>query len=531
MPVVPFHFAGQTGIVKDLPAHELPPHAWSDGQNMRFRNGRASKVLGVEQIFGTPSVDPYWLMFGFSSTSAFWMYSDLSKMYATDGVTHTEITRSTGGDYTTQIDKLWVGGILSGIPVITNTIDVPQAWPQVGLANNLEDLDNWPSTDRCDVIKPFKNFLVAGAITRSGTYYPHMVKWSHPADPGAVPSSWDAADPAFLAGERDLVDAFPGAILDMLQLRDMLVIYKDNTVWGMQFIGGQEVMRTYLILAHSGIISRRCCKEVHEGRAHVLGMQDDFMMFDGQTVNSVVDKRLKSFITNTLVDNQASAFRSYVVVQELTTEAWFCIPEVGNEWPNLAIVWNWRDNTIAIRELISGTTAMEAGTVTDTTSVWNTDSEVWDDDDSIWDVINLRPSFFSLTGAIPDQTKIVNYDIGTQNLGANFTGFVERTDIALVGRDRLTGDYKADLENRKLCKRIWPKMKPGSNPIQVKIGSQEFIGGPVTYQAAQAFDPATQRYLDFSVSGLLIAVWMGSEDAGEFDIEGFDLEIEIVGRM
>lgn len=531
MAVIPFHMTGQSGINKDIPAQELPPPDWSDGRNIRFVNGKAVRVDGSQQVFGTPTVVPYWLMFAYGASNAFWMYSNLVKVYATDGATHTDITRASGGDYAATEERLWNGGILSGIPVITNGVDKPQFWSPVGLGTDLADLSNWPTNDRAQVIKPFKNFLVAGNIIRSSVQFPHMVMWSHPAAPGALPSSWDVADPTMLAGERDLGDAFPGGIIDMLQLRDILVIYKDNTTWGMQFIGGQEVMRTYMILSHSGILGPHCVKEVHEGRAHILGLPDDMIVFDGQTTTSVVDKRMKRFITKTLEDNQSSARKSFMFVHDNQNEAWFCIPEAGHDWPNLAIVWNFRENTLGIRELVTGTSLIQSGVVSDTSAVWNSDSQFWDLDASVWDEVTFRAAFFTPVGSVPTATKIIEYDVSQQHDGVDYTSYIERTDIALVGKDRLTGMFKADLEARKLCKRVWPKMKFDSAPIDIKIGTQDKIGGPVTWSASQSFNPATQSYLDFSQAGLLIAIWMGSTVQGVFEAEGFDMEIEIIGRM
>ena len=41
---------------------------------------------------------------------------------------------------------------------------------------------------------PVQNYLIALDLTKSGTRYPHMVKWSAAADPGTVPASWDETD-------------------------------------------------------------------------------------------------------------------------------------------------------------------------------------------------------------------------------------------------------------------------------------------------------------------------------------------------
>jgi len=86
-----------TGINKDISAYELPLEQWSDGNNIQFDNNKTAKVKGHLEVFGTPSVAPYWLMpFDTISTNS-WIYPGLANVYRvhTTGVTttHTDLTR------------------------------------------------------------------------------------------------------------------------------------------------------------------------------------------------------------------------------------------------------------------------------------------------------------------------------------------------------------------------------------------------------------------------------------------------------
>lgn len=211
MPSIPFYMAGEIGIVRDIEPHELPPQAWSAGRNIKFRDGKAIRRDGqLVQYIGLLGI-PYWLMLTYTPANVYWVYADTTKLYAADGTAHADVSRV--GDYTTITPNvLWNGGMFSGIPVITNGLDIPQAWLAPGMSTDFADLPNWPSNERAKIIRPFKNFLVAMNISRSGISFENMIHWSHPADPGSVPSSWDSANPATLAGERDLPDEFPGGI-------------------------------------------------------------------------------------------------------------------------------------------------------------------------------------------------------------------------------------------------------------------------------------------------------------------------------
>ena len=49
--LIPITGVDQTGIIRDTPAHALPPNAWSDGRNIRFKDGSVHKRKGSISAF------------------------------------------------------------------------------------------------------------------------------------------------------------------------------------------------------------------------------------------------------------------------------------------------------------------------------------------------------------------------------------------------------------------------------------------------------------------------------------------------
>ena len=158
---------GKYGIIRDVPSHLLPAGAWSDGENVRFRNGRVFRTAGSARIHGAPPTNilPIWGINALDETNSYWLYSTTTKLYSVLGTTHTNVTRQSGDpladeNYTVSLDDLWNGGNFSGTIVITNGSDVPQSWvPSSTL--KAEDLSDWPSGVTCKIIRPFGYFLVA----------------------------------------------------------------------------------------------------------------------------------------------------------------------------------------------------------------------------------------------------------------------------------------------------------------------------------------------------------------------------------
>ena len=61
MPLVPIENLGQIGIIKDTPPYNLPPNAWSDGNNVRLLDNGVKKVAGYQEVMATCPFPPYYI--------------------------------------------------------------------------------------------------------------------------------------------------------------------------------------------------------------------------------------------------------------------------------------------------------------------------------------------------------------------------------------------------------------------------------------------------------------------------------------
>jgi hypothetical protein len=184
MPQVQIAELGSIGLAPDAIPQDLPPNAWTGGRNVVFRDGTVQRVRGHVQFSNTPAVTPYYVTPYQTATARFWVHAGIAAVYADDGATLTDITGTapTG----TAADR-WSGGTLNGVLVMNNGVDVPTFWGgDTGV--NLATLTGWDANWRAACIRPWRNQLVALDVTKSGTRYPHMVKLSASAVPGAIPT-------------------------------------------------------------------------------------------------------------------------------------------------------------------------------------------------------------------------------------------------------------------------------------------------------------------------------------------------------
>lgn len=383
MPIITLRDVGKYGVGKDTRPHTLPPGAWSRSQNIRFRDRLAGNIGGHERIFSVPRITPLWLLYAKTPASSHFIYPGLTKIYQWDGLSHKNITRQTAGvdvDYAASEVIGWNGGMLNGIAILNNGVDLPQSWNPYTPAARAVNLANWPTTDRARVIRPHKAFLIALNLTKSGTEFPYLVKWSDAADPGFVPGSWDETDPTTLAGENPLAEG-GDFIVDGLDLRDTFIIYKESSVWLMQFVGGQFVFRFQKLFDDFGLLSQECVREFKS--RHFVVSNDDIIIHDGNQWESIGKEKVRRNLFNNINPEQIS--KVFVQADYKNTEMWICYPESGVTYCNRALIWNWEEGTFTERD-IPGLVHMAYGQVSlEESETWDSFSGEWDAASTIWD--------------------------------------------------------------------------------------------------------------------------------------------------
>lgn len=512
------------GVIKDEEGYQLPPEAFTYGNDIRFFANGVEKLLGRSQVFGTPGVAPHFAMSIASVSQTYWLYVSLTKGYVYDGSSHTDITRAVGGDYTAGQTRDWNGALLGGVPILNNGSDDPQYWASLNPATKLAALPNWPASTKAKVIRAFGPYLLALNVTKAGTIYPHMVKWSHPADPGSVPSSWDPTDATKDAGEKDLPDTQAGVIHDGLPLGNRFYVYKAGSVWRMTQIGGNFIFDfgTSAFIETAGILGPRCVTITGDGTRHVFASQDDILVHNGNTVESILNGRYKRYLSNVI--DQTNYLNCFMFTNPFTDEIVFCYPETGATNPNRALIWNYRlGQKGAISEsAISFRNAALGNVENPGTAIWSTVTGTWDTYVGPWQTSQRRKVIACST----DTTKFLQLDSGVLRDGATFTATLQREGLSMVGRKR-SGEWINDFKKRKLVHRVWIKAQGG--PIDVRLGSFNVPLGATTWSAVVSFDPTTQDYVDVVVEGAAISIEFSS--ANYFRLTGYKLEIELGGEF
>lgn len=534
MPLFYVDNVGRPGLVSDTAAHQLPPGAWSDGKNIRFRDGYCENVGGHSSLV-TPQVAPYNLFPVIYTGYTYWLYMGLKKARVYDFAADFDITRA-GADYSVAEGRRWTGGMFNGVFILNNFAEIPQMWSPINHTQKLQNLTNWPSNVRARALRPFKNFIIAAGIQKGARFYGQRIKWSHPAAPGNVPSSWDETDFTNDAGEEDLA-LTSDLCVDMLPLGALNVVYKEDSTWLMRHVGGSRIFDTKLRWATTGALGIGCAQEVM-GQHLVLG-QDDLVLHDGTNIRSILDGRRRRWLFN-LISKQYAG-RSFIAVNEAQKEAWVCFPSGSSQWPNEVLIWNYAEDTLGHRELPAGTTDIAFGQtehIGDGLLKWNdlgTDpGDKWEIPPGTltgsliankpWDTVTKPRTNFGLVLATTAPGLYVA-DSGATFAGSTYTSRTER--LALVKPRANDEGMDFNLDAYGLITEVWPVITADSGAsINIYVASQKVVGGAVAWSGPFAYNPETDFKIDCQVSGRFLGLRFQTTTAVRWKLFGYAVRVE-----
>lgn len=511
MPIIKVPAAGAIGVNKDLSAAEMPPNAWTDASNIRFLDGYAHQAGGYGAVYSTPSGAPQHVFPCNVAGERYWIYTTASGIYGATisggAATHTDLTHATPR---TGVVNQWTSTLLSGIPILNSgdATHVPMSW-DLNTANNFVNLANWPANTYCKSLRAYKNSLIALNITKTTTRYPYMVKWSTPADPGSVPSSWDETDATKDAGETDLAEGFD-QIIDGLQLRDSFMIYKEQSVWRMDYIGGPFVYRFSKVGGISGTMNRNCIVEL-DGQ-HLVLTSSDVVVHDGQKATTVLDKMTRRFLFQDI--DTTYIHLCFVFKNPFLNEVFVCYPSVDSTVCNKALVWNYKDNTCSFRSLPSVNHANYGPVDTSLSGTWAGDPDVWEADTSIWGGPELVPFTTRVLMATSD-SKLLMLDNSASFEGAIPSAYLERRGLSMDAPDRI-----------KLVRGIRPRILGNTGQtVNIQIGSSDDPYANPTYSTTMSHTIGSTVANDCFVTGRYIAVRFSTGTAYSWRLDSYDLDV------
>ena len=262
-----------------------------------------------------------------------------------------------------------------------------------------------------------------------------------------------------------------------------------------------------------------------DGTKHVWASQDDILWHDGNKVRSLLSARRRRELFNSL--DPVNYINSFMFTNPFFGEVWFCYVPNGQVQPTKALIFNYLSGgdawPITDADGITFRNAAVGNIQGSTDETWADGTAAWDVNDGPWSVLTRRRTVLCGT----DATKFYRLDSTGTRDGVAFTGLLQRLGLSVLGK-KDDGKPIVDFDRWKMWDTIWPKITGA--PVLVRIGKQDLVDGPVTWNQALTYTPAVDIKVDTGpISGRALAIEFSS--TGSFRISGYRTDVTDIGNF
>lgn len=518
MPYMPLRNIGSGGIVTDQAPYDLELTQFPNGNNVVIEDGKLGKTRGYsvrEDLTFQPTHVQGWLYSGNNTL----IIGSLNKLYRYNGTTVTNVTKTSDATNYSNSPR-WQGEQIGTALLMNNGSQTPQY--MLPTDTRFSDLPSWPANVITNCIKPFNSFLVMAGYEEGSNKYPFTVRWSDEYDPTSVPGSYDITSTTNLSGENTLTGK-NGQLVDQLALNGNNIIYAERGVFAMSFIGAPLVFSFREIFEDDGIINRGAVASFF-GKHLVVG-QNDIYVHDGNTKQSIVDKRVRRRFFSQMADTR-SVFCQTVPDR---SEVWICFADedaADSQSANRALVYNWAQNAFTFLDL-PDVRALAIADNMDTSGNWDVNPGTWASSTDYWSnaSISTNGNNIKVFGAGYIASDLYQHNQTNGFGGSNITCFVEATKIDL---DTITGSATNTI---KQITGIMPQIE-GSGTIDISVGISNAPQEGVAWQSKSTYNIETDHKIDVRASGRYLALRFESESASDsWRITGLDIDVrQVAGR-
>lgn len=424
----------------------------------------------------------------------------------------------------------WDSTVFGVNAILTNGSGAPFA-RGVGSSGPIERMPNWPAGWSADMIRTYRNFLVALRVTKDGYYDETRVQWSNASPNNSLPPDWDELDPASLAGGTSLAGD-TGPILDAAALGQSLLIYTQKAVWVMA-LGGATVM-TIRPALNMGLLSRGCV--IPFDTFHFCVGNGSIFVHDGSSVKYPADDITNTDFYRDLAD--PNDVRLAHDEARRTVEI-FYKSDADLALPNRVLRWNYKNNTWTFNDydavgLVRAKFAPDSQRIV----AWNTidvdlgdGSEVaWADLGVSWTNLGAQEGrlSFKLLVRSGDESVIMRREPVAFRDGQPFVSIAEREFIDFDEME--IGGKRDGIESVKHINKVLPQVR-GSGVLYFQFGTAMTPGGSTEWGPIVPYDIETDRKVDFRASGRYFAwrVYNDTANPVTFRLSGFDLDVSAAG--
>ena len=529
---LPVRGLGSVGVVTDVDPYSLPMNAYTRAKNVRFNEGKVTKGPVFRDVSGNLSVTPKF-SFGLTALTGFDTVLVVDDTFDVYELSNGSMVQKFNSSLSASIAPV-TATILADVQYVNRSDTAPVA--RAPSASVFTTLPNWPSGYKTTSLRSFGDFLLALGTVEGSTSFPNRVRFSDPVVANAVPTTWDETDLTNSAGFNDLVQ-MKTPIIDGATLGSNFLVYSQDQVWGMEFVGGTFIFNFRKLFDDAGVINQNCIVEV-EGRHYVFD-RDDIYVTDGNTRQSICDGRVRSYIFNGM--NTSLTDECFVIHNTALEEIYFCY-HTGDDMAlytdgthcNRAAVYNYKEDVWSFQDLPNAVSSAEASvdsvfSYADATQTYEDIGGSYHDQDS---QSTRRSLIVSSSGGGITSSKIYGIDLVDQgNLAQSVDTAVSPAFLLeRVGID--LDDQGIELSGYKVISKVYPQVSTANSnaTFGFTFGSSDRANANPIYSDEVNFNSSDEYKVDTRISGRYLSYKVTSANLKDFAFSGMDVEVVVTGR-
>lgn len=366
------------GINRRVSEIELNEQFFWDCRNVDFHLNGVRKRIGYEYFCDQDTDDPiirlcnYFYGAGYSlmafTKTRLKKYDAASNSFVNIG-TNT-YSSTTYLAYDTGFNSLFFTNYIDRVkyykPDLTDFTDVP----------GLDDAEpGGVDVSKARCLAVFENFLVLGNTLENGEYYKTRIRWSRYRDF----TQWkNNADGTGMAGYLDLASE-PTEIVQLVPFGNLLVVFKQNAIYGLRFVGSPYVFVVEKLVDDIGLIAP-FGYTLYLNSIVFLG-NDNIYMFNGSNIVPIGDN-ITTYFFNTANLNRAVAIRMFADHVNHLIYLFYPTSNASDDYCDRCLVFNTELKSWTIYDIQM--TDITIGLKT-TDWTWDTTALPWDSMSRTWE--------------------------------------------------------------------------------------------------------------------------------------------------
>ena len=532
MPNLPIRGLGSVGVVTDVDPYSLPINAYTRAKNVRFDSGKVTRGPIFRGVSPAVTWSPKFA-YGLTALTGYDTVLVADTSFDIHELSNGAFAQRYNGSHSTSTAAV-TATTLADVQYM-NREDLAPVHRAPG-ATDFTALPNWPSGYTTASLRSFGDFLLALGTVEGTVSFPNRVRFSDPVVANAVPTTWDETDLTNSAGFNDLVQ-MQTPIIDGATLGSNFLVYSQDQVWGMEFVGGAFIFNFRKLFDDAGVINQNCIEEV-EGKHYVFD-RDDIYVTDGNTRASICDGRVRDYIFGGMDNSKTDV--CFVLHNALLEELYFCYHSgddmaeyTDGDFCNRAAVYNYKEDVWSFQDLpnvVSGSEANINSTTSyaDATQSYDNIGGSYHDQESPY---TRHPLVVSQGGSGVAGSKVYGIDLVDEGSLAQAIDPAVSKEVLLerIGLD--LDEMGVPLSGYKVINRILPQISTSSpdGVFEFTFGAADTAIATPNYANSSNFDARTSYKLDTRISGRYLSYKMTTAIPKDFAFSGMDVEVVVTGR-